>query len=248
MGGYTPHFQETPTTIESEARNRYEDQLCAHQGEPFTLPVVEDEEEDYVDHAAINGQDLDHKDEYEERIERGDFDRGVDDHEITPNPHVDDMVECDEDDANATIGVQHVTNMNPVYEPPASSFYANTWKNMVDSEVLQQAFASSCNVDMNFSTGLIFANKEVVKHALTIYATKHNRNFMTSRLTKSKLFVKCMDGSCKWYVGAVVKPKLNGLWMVTSYGGPHSCIPLGMSQNGRMMDSDFLVAEFVPTL
>ena len=248
MGGYIHHFQETPTTIEIEARNRYEDQLCAHQGEPFTLPVVEDEDEDCVDHAAINDQDLDDKDKYEERIERGDFDRGVDDHEITPNPHVDDMVECDEDDADATIGVQHVTNMTPVYEPPASSFYANTWKNMVDSEVLQQAFSSSCNVDKNFSTGLIFAYKEVVKHALTIYATKHNKNFMTSRLTKSKLFVKCMDGSCKWYVGAVVKPKLNGLWMVTSYGGSHSCIPLGMAQNGRMMDSDFLAAEFVPML
>ena len=140
MGGYTPFFQETPTTIESEPGNRYEDQFCTHQGESFTLPVVEDEDEDYADHAAINGEDLDDRDEYEERIKRDDFDRGVDDHEITSNTHVDDMDECDEDDADATIRVQHVTNMNPVYEPPASSFYANTWKNMVDSEVLQQAF------------------------------------------------------------------------------------------------------------
>ena len=97
---------------------------------------------------------------------------------------------------------------------------------------------------MNFSTGLIFMNKEPT---LTIYAAKYNRNFMTSRSTKSRLSVKCMDESCKWYIRAVVKPN-HGLWMVTSYGGPHSCIPLGMSQNGRMMDSDFLVAEFVPTL
>ena len=101
---------------------------------------------------------------------------------------------------------------------------------------------------MNFSIGLIFANKEAVKRALTIYAAKHNKNFMTSRLTKSKLFVKCMDGSCKWYIGAVVKPKHNGLWMVISYGGPHSCIPLGMDLDGRMMDSNFLAAEFIPTL
>ena len=101
---------------------------------------------------------------------------------------------------------------------------------------------------MNFSTGLIFANKERVKHALTIYAAKHNRNFMTSRLTKSKLSVKCMDGSCKWYVGVVVKPKLNRLWMVTSYVGPHSCIPLATAKDGRMMDTNFLAVEFVPTL
>ena len=126
MGGYTPHFQKTPTTIESKPSNRYEDQFCTHRGESSTLSVVKDEDEDYADHAAINGEDLDDRDEYEERIERDDFDRGVDDHEITPNPHVDYMAECDENDADATIRVQHVTNTSPVYEPPASSFYTNT--------------------------------------------------------------------------------------------------------------------------
>lgn len=60
---------------------------------------------------------------------------------------------------------------------------------------------------MNFSIGLIFTNKEMVKRVLTIYAVKHNRNFMTSKSTKSRLSVKCMDESCKWYVGAVMKPK-----------------------------------------
>ena len=30
LGGYTPPFQETPTTIESELGNRYEDQFCTH--------------------------------------------------------------------------------------------------------------------------------------------------------------------------------------------------------------------------
>ena len=78
------------------------------------------------------------------------------------------MAECDEDDANATIRVQHVTNTPPVYEPPASSFYENIWENMVDPEVAQEAFGFSWNTDMNFAKGLIFANKEVVKRALTI--------------------------------------------------------------------------------
>ena len=118
---------------------------------------------------------------------------------------------------------------------------------MVDLEVVQQAFASSWNADMNFVKGLIFANKKAVKRVLTIYAAKHNRNFMTSRSTKSRLSVKCKDGSCKWYVGVVMKPE-HGLWIVISYSGPHSCIPLGMALNGRMMDCNFLVAEFVPLL
>ena len=70
---------------------------------------------------------------------------------------------------------------------------------------------------------------------------------MTSRSTKSRLPVKCMDGSCKWYVGTIMKPK-HGLLMFTSYGGPHSCMPLGMALDGRMMDCNFLTVEFVPTL
>ena len=82
MGGYTPPFQETPTTIESEPVNRYEDQFCTHRSESSKVPVVEDEDEDYF------GEDLDDRDEYEERIEKGDFDRDVDNHEITPIPHM----------------------------------------------------------------------------------------------------------------------------------------------------------------
>ena len=157
------------------------------------------------------------------------------------------MAECDEDDADATLLNQHVTNATPVYEPPVSSFYENIWENMVDPEVAQEAFGSSWNTDMNFAKWLIFANKEVVKHALTIYAAKYNRNIMTSRSTKSRLSVKCIDESCMRYVGTVAKPE-HGLWIVTSYRGPHSCMPLATALDGRMMDCNFLAAEFVPLL
>ena len=40
---------------------------------------------------TVLGEDLDDRDDYEERIERSDFDMGVDDHAITPIPHVNDM-------------------------------------------------------------------------------------------------------------------------------------------------------------
>ena len=85
------------------------------------------------------------------------------------------------------------------------------------------------------------------KRALKIYVAKHNRNIMTSRSTRSRLSVKCVDELCMWYVEVVVKPE-HGLWMVTSYRGPHSYIPLGMTLDGRMMDCNFLAAEFVPLL
>ena len=46
---------------------------------------------------------------------------------------------------------------------------------------------------------------------------------------------------------AIPKPE-HGLWMVTSYRGPHSCIPLATALDGRMTDCNFLAAEFVPLL
>ena len=98
-----------------------------------------------------------------------------------------------------------------------------------------------------FANGLIFANKDAVKRALTIYAAKHNRNIVTSRSTRCRLSVKCVDESSIWYVGAVEKPE-HGLWMVTSYRGPHSCLPLATALDGRMMDCNFLAAEFISLL
>ena len=64
----------------------------------------EDEDED-EDHAANNGENLDDIDEYEERIERGDFDRDVDDHELVPNFEEENIEYHDEGDADDDIGV-----------------------------------------------------------------------------------------------------------------------------------------------
>ena len=117
--------------------------------------------------------------------------------------------------------------MTTGYRPPADSFYANTWEDMVDPSRLQIPFVSTWEDGMHFCKGLTFVNKEAVKHALIIYAAKDNRNFKIRRSTKTKLCAACVDDNCKWYVGAFMKPKFNGLWMVMSYVGPHSCIPFG---------------------
>ena len=94
------------------------------------------EEDKDEDHAANNGKNLNDIDEYEERIERGDFDRNVNDHEVAPNFEVENMVYHDEGDADDDIGVQHVTNTTTAYIPPASLFYANTWENIIDPSCL----------------------------------------------------------------------------------------------------------------
>ena len=91
-------------------------------------------------------------------------------------------------------------------------------------------FISTWEDRMNFSKGLTFENKEAVKHALTIYAAKDNRNFTIRRSTKTKLCAACIDTNCKWYVKAFTKAKLNGLWMVTSYVGHTVVYPLACEE------------------
>ena len=115
-------------------------------------------------------------------------------------------------------------NTIPAYTPLALSFSANTWTNMVDPSNIEIPFVSTWKEGMNFSKGLTFVNKVEAKRALTIYALKENKHFVINRSMKVKLYAKCVDESCKWYVAAVMKPNLHGLWMVIVYVGPHTCI------------------------
>ena len=45
-----------------------------------------------------------------------------------------------------------------------------------------------------------------------------------------------------------MKPKLQRLWVVTIYVGPHTCIPPGLLEDGRMIDSNFVAVELLPIL
>ena len=119
---------------------------------------------------------------------------------------------------------------------------------MVDPSCLQIPFVSTWEDGMHFCKGLTFANKQAVRRALIIYAATDNRNFIIRRSTKTKLCAECVDDNCKCYVGAFMKSKLNGLWMVTSYMGPHICIPFGLRRDGKMMDSNFVASEIVGRL
>ena len=154
----------------------------------------------------------------------------------------------DEGDADDDIGVQHDTNTTTGYSALSDSFYANTWEDMVDPSHLQIPFLCTWEDGMHFCKGLTFANKKAVKNALIIYAAKDNRHFITQRSTKTQLYGACIDDNCKWYVGAYMKPKFNDLWMVTSYVGPHTCIPFGLRRDGKMMDSNFVASKIVGRL
>ena len=52
-----------------------------------------------------------------------------------------------------------------------------------------------------------------------------------------------MNESCAWKVQAFLQRKLNRLWAVTIYGGPHTCPSVGVNKDDIMMDSNFLAEE-----
>ncbi|XP_075640562.1 uncharacterized protein LOC142612344 [Castanea sativa] len=195
---------------------------------------------DYVDETtAINSEDFVNRDEFEEMIEQrdfGDLERDIDDDKTL------DGSEPDADNANS---VQNITNTIPAYAPPTLSFSANIWKNMVDPSYIEIPFVSTWRQGMNLCKGLTFANKMEMQCALRTCALKENKNFIITRLTKTKLTVKCVDESCKWYVCAVMKPNLHRLWMVTVYTGPHTCIPIGVRNDGRMMTCNFIASDIL---
>ena len=104
----------------------------------------DDDDNDYVDETiAINSEDFVNKDEYEERIERGDFGdfkRDIDD---------DETLDGSESDTDNVISVQNITNTILFYAPPTLSFSANTQKHMVDPSHIEIPFMSSWREGMN---------------------------------------------------------------------------------------------------
>ena len=101
---------------------------------------------------------------------------------------------------------------------------------------------------MNLCKELTFANKVEGKRVLTICAIKENKHFMINRSTKKTLCAKCVDESCKWYVYVVMRPNLHKLWMVIVYVGPYTCIPIGVRNNDRMMNCNFIASDILKKL
>ena len=109
MGGYTlpseDYVANTGETLYSQERHLEE----------------EDEDED-EEHAMNDGKNLDDVDQYEERIEQGDFENDVDEHEVVLNFEEENMEYHDKGDAaDDDIGVQHDIDMTTGYRPRTHS-------------------------------------------------------------------------------------------------------------------------------
>ena len=192
-------------------------------------------------------------------IGRDDFHEYVNHYENVDNVHNDVVDDHDDDamefhdDIGDHIGVQNVTNIVPTYEVHAPSFHANTWDNVVDPSNIEILFASSWVRGMNFSKGLIFPNEEAVKQALIVYSMENNRSYTTEWSNQKRLCVECVNGSCAWKVRAFPQRKLNKLWAITVYNGPHTCPSVRVNKDGRMIKKvnkspNTIMQKFLPGL
>ena len=138
----------------------------------------DDDDNDYIDETTtINGEDFVDKDEYEKRIERGDFERDIDD---------DETLVGSEPDADNVINVENIIDTIPTYAPPALSFSANIWENIVDPSHIEIPFVSTWREGMNLCKWLTFANKVEVKRVLTICALKGKKTFYDQQVDEEK--------------------------------------------------------------
>ena len=86
---------------------------------------------------------------------------------------------------------------------------------------------------------MLFKNKVVVQHVLTMFSVRLNKKFKYMKSDPGRLVVTCVHDACLWSVRAIYskRPKL---WMSTTCKGPHTCSSLQVDHDGRMMGSKFI--------
>ena len=89
------------------------------------------------------------------------------------------------------------------------------------------------------SKGMLFKNKAVVQHALTMFSMGLNKKFKYMKSDPERLVVTCVHDACLWLVRAICSER-HKLWMITTCKGPHTCSSLPVGHDGRMMDSKFI--------
>ncbi|KAK7262381.1 hypothetical protein RJT34_29953 [Clitoria ternatea] len=89
--------------------------------------------------------------------------------------------------------------------------------------------------------GLQFASKVELQTALKQYAMKKHQTYVVGESKPTYLTVKCpnqVDG-CPWRMRAILSKKTNA-WVVSKWGGSHTCVNVELSQDHPKLDSEFI--------
>ncbi|XP_061365114.1 uncharacterized protein LOC133308503 [Gastrolobium bilobum] len=86
-----------------------------------------------------------------------------------------------------------------------------------------------------------FRLKSDVQAAIKHYCMNEHQEAVVVESTTTKLSMKCRkhEEGCNWRVRAI-KPKNSNSWVVTKWGGKHSCVSTTLSQDNKQLDSQFI--------
>ncbi|RVW69911.1 Serine/threonine-protein phosphatase 7 long form-like [Vitis vinifera] len=103
------------------------------------------------------------------------------------------------------------------------------------------------NVDGELSIGQIFSSKSDLQHAVKMFSIKAHQEFTVYRSNASVLVLQCKKAPhCQWRLRAMTV-KDTGMFRITKYKGPHTCVNPCINQDHSQLDSSF-VSKYIETL
>ncbi|XP_057431965.1 uncharacterized protein LOC130724698 [Lotus japonicus] len=253
-----------PRPTEDGGRHVVDEELLA---EPYTVPfsVMSIEEtnivvpsdvavnlgDDYdyrLDNDNVDGEVIPSDDDHneDERMQEGGDESDTDDEgdrHANPQPR---MAPHPADQPAAPVNVNVETQGHPNTAPfwSASSHYTYINWDHPDEET---DFYSETDVNGSWKLGddlckgLIFENKRAVQDALLHYCFRLNQTYKMSESKPEYFTAKCqksVDG-CPWRIRAHLSKKI-GKWIISKWGGSHTCLNAMTSQDHKKMTSTFM--------
>lgn len=123
----------------------------------------------------------------------------------------------------------HYTYINWDHPDEETDFYSETDVN------------GSWKLGDDLCKGLIFENKRAVQDALLHYCFRLNQTYKMSESKPEYFTAKCqksVDG-CPWRIRAHLSKKI-GKWIISKWGGSHTCLNAMTSQDHKKMTSTFM--------
>ena len=99
--------------------------------------------------------------------------------------------------------------------------------------------------DQELCRGLIFKDKEEVIRAVKLYYIKKNQQFEVVESCPTIWRLKCkkyLESGCGWKLRAC-KRSTHGLFEITQYNGPHSCLHSKLSQDHPNINASLIGIE-----
>ncbi|KAK9082633.1 hypothetical protein Scep_029104 [Stephania cephalantha] len=100
------------------------------------------------------------------------------------------------------------------------------------------------NEASEFHVGMRFLSKVDIQHAVKLYSIKGHRQFVVTHSTPNVWVVSCkkhLDG-CDWRLRCS-KRKAHGMFEISKYAGPHTCIYAKLSKDHAHLDSTVICRE-----